>query len=110
MLAEKGGELETIKAEPGFRIVATMNPAGDYGKKEVFLLSHLNVLLSVMMHDTALGSPLGKWRRVCPNTDVRHILICFRLKHRCSFGNCSDLCWENCETSISLSTKGYLLE
>ena len=40
VLAEKGGELETIKAEPGFRIVATMNPAGDYGKKEVFLLSH----------------------------------------------------------------------
>ena len=49
MLAEKGGELETIKAESGFRIVATMNPAGDYGKKEVILRSHFNIQLSVMI-------------------------------------------------------------
>lgn len=38
VLAEKGGELEIITALPEFRIVATMNPAGDYGKKEVSLL------------------------------------------------------------------------
>ncbi|XP_067947567.1 midasin-like [Watersipora subatra] len=35
VLAEKGGELEVIKADPNFRMVATMNPAGDYGKKEL---------------------------------------------------------------------------
>lgn len=41
VLAEKGGELETITAEPEFRIVATMNPAGDYGKKEVHTTSKI---------------------------------------------------------------------
>ena len=41
VLAEKGGgdgarnEVEQIFANETFRIVATMNPGGDYGKKEV---------------------------------------------------------------------------
>ena len=35
-LAEKGGAgAEEIKAAPGFRLVATMNPGGDYGKREL---------------------------------------------------------------------------
>lgn len=35
-LAEKGGAgAEVIVAAPGFRLVATMNPGGDYGKKEL---------------------------------------------------------------------------
>ncbi|PVH31778.1 hypothetical protein PAHAL_9G230700 [Panicum hallii] len=35
-LAEKGGsELEKISAHPNFFILATMNPGGDYGKKEL---------------------------------------------------------------------------
>lgn len=35
-LAERGGEgAEVVKAAPGFRILATMNPGGDYGKKWV---------------------------------------------------------------------------
>lgn len=35
-LAEKGGDAsEVIVAHPEFRIVATMNPGGDYGKKEL---------------------------------------------------------------------------
>jgi midasin len=35
-LAEKGGpELEKIVAEPNFFVLATMNPGGDYGKKEL---------------------------------------------------------------------------
>eukprot|EP00798_Chlamydomonas_sp_ICE-L_P024873 gene24873-10534_t len=35
-LAEKGGEgAELIKAEEGFRLLATMNPGGDFGKKEL---------------------------------------------------------------------------
>jgi len=38
VLAEKGGELEIIKADTNFRLVATMNPSGDYGKKEVTLV------------------------------------------------------------------------
>lgn len=37
VLAEKGGEIEHITAADPFRLVATMNPAGDYGKKEVSL-------------------------------------------------------------------------
>ena len=42
VLAEKGGgdvtdnEVDHIVAEESFRIVATMNPGGDYGKKEVY--------------------------------------------------------------------------
>lgn len=39
MLAEKGSgdndDVELIKAAAGFRLVATMNPGGDFGKKEV---------------------------------------------------------------------------
>ncbi len=35
-LAERGGAgAEEIVAAPGFRIVATMNPGGDYGKREL---------------------------------------------------------------------------
>lgn len=35
-LAEKGGAgAEEVVAAPGFRIVATMNPGGDYGKREL---------------------------------------------------------------------------
>lgn len=35
-LAEKGGNgAEVIVAAPGFRLVGTMNPGGDYGKKEL---------------------------------------------------------------------------
>lgn len=39
MLAEKGSgendDVELIRATLGFRLVATMNPGGDFGKKEV---------------------------------------------------------------------------
>jgi midasin len=31
----KGGESAAIKAEESFKLVATMNPRGDYGKKEL---------------------------------------------------------------------------
>lgn len=35
-LAEKGGAgAEEVTAAPGFRLVATMNPGGDYGKREL---------------------------------------------------------------------------
>lgn len=41
LLAEKGGgdgaddEVEVVKAADGFQVFATMNPGGDFGKKEV---------------------------------------------------------------------------
>ena len=38
VLAEKGGDNEDgslVQAVPGFRLIATMNPGGDYGKKEL---------------------------------------------------------------------------
>lgn len=41
LLAEKGGgdgkqnEIEIIKGHEEFRIIGTMNPGGDFGKKEV---------------------------------------------------------------------------
>jgi midasin len=34
LLAEKGGEC-SVTAQTGFQFVATMNPGGDFGKKEV---------------------------------------------------------------------------
>ena len=40
LLAEKGGQqgdIDVIVAEDDFRVFATMNPGGDYGKKEVLL-------------------------------------------------------------------------
>ena len=42
LLAEKAGgdgqrnEVEEVVAQESFRLVATMNPGGDYGKKEVW--------------------------------------------------------------------------
>ena len=44
LLAEKGGgdgnqnEVEHVVAHEGFQVFATMNPGGDFGKKEVLLL------------------------------------------------------------------------
>ena len=36
MLAEKGGHtLEHVLPAPGFRLAATMNPGGDFGKREL---------------------------------------------------------------------------
>jgi len=36
VLAEKGGaDIEALYAKEGFRILATMNPGGDFGKKEL---------------------------------------------------------------------------
>lgn len=32
---EKGTELEVVRAAPSFRLLATMNPGGDFGKKEL---------------------------------------------------------------------------
>lgn len=32
---ERGEGWETVKAKEGFCIIATMNPSGDYGKKEL---------------------------------------------------------------------------
>lgn len=41
VLAEKGSgendDVELIRAAAGFHLVATMNPGGDFGKKEVSL-------------------------------------------------------------------------
>lgn len=35
-MAEKGGsDLENVEAHPDFYLLATMNPGGDYGKKEL---------------------------------------------------------------------------
>ncbi|KAI9221601.1 hypothetical protein BC828DRAFT_64979 [Blastocladiella britannica] len=35
VIAERGGEVEKIKAVDAFRFLATMNPGGDFGKKEL---------------------------------------------------------------------------
>jgi midasin (ATPase involved in ribosome maturation) len=35
VLPEKGREIEEVVAAPGFRLLATMNPGGDFGKKEL---------------------------------------------------------------------------
>jgi len=37
VLAERGGDVEQVVAGEEFRLVATMNPSGDYGKKEVLI-------------------------------------------------------------------------
>jgi midasin (ATPase involved in ribosome maturation) len=46
LLAEKGGECN-VSAEPGFQFVATMNPGGDFGKKEVSELIGLTFLMLI---------------------------------------------------------------
>ena len=35
VLPEKGSDLEELVAAPAFRVLATMNPGGDFGKKEL---------------------------------------------------------------------------
>ena len=53
LLAEKGvgdvddGHVEEVVAEENFRLIATMNPGGDYGKKEV------NFILCIYQSDPA---------------------------------------------------------
>ena len=43
LLAEKGGghgnegDVEQVVAKEGFQVFATMNPGGDFGKKEVYI-------------------------------------------------------------------------
>ncbi|KHJ98128.1 ATPase family protein, partial [Oesophagostomum dentatum] len=37
LLSDSGVEAHPIKAEEGFQIIATMNPGGDYGKKELVI-------------------------------------------------------------------------
>lgn len=48
MLAEKGSgdndDVELIRAAAAFRLVATMNPGGDFGKKEVDKKNNVAVL------------------------------------------------------------------
>jgi midasin len=47
LLAEKGGECN-VSAEAGFQFVATMNPGGDFGKKEVgFCLCKLIIVVLI---------------------------------------------------------------
>lgn len=52
LLAEKGSSrnsaAEQITAHRDFRLVATMNPGGDYGKKEVALCFFSNVVFSAV--------------------------------------------------------------
>ena len=38
LLTDAGVEAHKVDAQRGFQIVATMNPGGDYGKKEVSML------------------------------------------------------------------------
>lgn len=49
VLAEKGSgdndDVELIRAAAGFRLVATMNPGGDFGKKEVRRQSSVELIL-----------------------------------------------------------------
>lgn len=44
LLAEKGGdggrEVEAVVGEDGFQVFSTMNPGGDFGKKEVTSLTN----------------------------------------------------------------------
>ena len=48
LLAERGGglgdeeEVEVVVAEEGFQVFATMNPGGDFGKKEVNIFISLD--------------------------------------------------------------------
>lgn len=35
LLTDSGTVAEEVQAQQGFEIIATMNPGGDYGKKEV---------------------------------------------------------------------------
>ena len=35
VLPEKGSDISELRAAPSFRLLATMNPGGDFGKKEL---------------------------------------------------------------------------
>ena len=44
LLTDAGVEAHKVDAQRGFQIVATMNPGGDYGKKEVSTLLEKSML------------------------------------------------------------------
>lgn len=37
LLSDAGVEVHSVAAKKGYQMIATMNPGGDYGKKEVFV-------------------------------------------------------------------------
>ena len=69
VLAEKGGEVVDefeVVANPGFRFVATMNPGGDFGKKELSpaLRNRFTEIWvsSVMKHDELAEIVARSWK------------------------------------------------
>lgn len=90
-LTEKGSkDAEVIRAADGFRIVATMNPGGDYGKKElspslnnrftqiwVPPIDKLEELLSIMQFNLAGKTRLAE-TIVCCWTDIS-LLLCYSI-------------------------------
>ena len=67
LLAEKGGpEAEQIVAMEGFRVVATMNPGGDHGKRELSpALSNRFTQVRVFCCERSSRNVLTGSRRTC---------------------------------------------
>lgn len=86
MLAEKGGsDAEVVVAHPDFRIVATMNPGGDYGKKEL---------------SPALSNRFTSiWVPAVSSTDDMRAILLQRLDGALSCPTCGSPLWACCAGS-----------
>ena len=82
-LAEKGGAgAEVIVAAPAFRLVATMNPGGDYGKKELSpaLSNRFTQIWVPAMHDEGELASILASRLPGALHHLAHCSLVFRLQ------------------------------
>lgn len=81
VLAEKGSpeskdtEVELLTAGKHFRILATMNPGGDFGKKEVKLLRHGHLYMQyavVHLNCTVVNNSVIDYKLIKPIYNYSH--------------------------------------
>ena len=86
LLAEKGADTVSITASPGFQFFATMNPGGDYGKRELSaaLRNRLTEIWVPSLNDEDIA-PILQHRLSSTNSQIHSLLLDFSKWFKQSF-------------------------